>query len=1360
MTILKRMIAVTIQDEVNGTDLGFDPKAIELTDFSHLPSVRAKLQKQKESSKEYLTEKEKELKKLQQELAEIKAIQDEMEKLKQENETAKQLNQRVSELRKTVLTVRDEALVQFNGVNQNTTKADEEILELLAQKTNTTQQKDRRSAQDIAQLQAQQQRLQTDIKEAQEALDQAKKKSKENEERLQNELEKTKQLELAREQLREQLRKEQAEQAVLEKVSLVDSKKAQANSQARWKQTENHLKNELNTSLTYSKSSYVNDPKMLDDFILKLSGIKEIAGPLFELLEALKNTFALGLFVEKLFLQDHHSDLPDRCATALVSQWSKTQPYFKSMSTVFTNGQFERVMGALCNTIGREPAYSEYVFFTLCSTQLEPEPLAQVLETLRFNIHEGNSDLQRAFCDAFMVDQDGFCRLLNGLVMSRALVHFKPSMVAQYVDLDVKWASAYMGLEETLLTRLFNEQKGQPVDVLNLPFIQFATLGGQHNSKSGYEFVATLYNILRELKPVQQLEVLNDSNQSKLIKGLHERFLKVYNVYRSPYVLTSEQKRSQKQDDIAKHLKGFYDYCCGKIIEASKELKRQGFKISIDHSLVLLDGLLDINKDQLICIYNYTNTVGEYKNGAAAVQDVLDQSFLGSDPLKWSTKGLAGRLEYVYFQVRFPLEEYKEWFKTQNKALKYLTESEIEKIFQNYDSKRKAMTGYTEAVERGYRCMTPGQVVSITHGIEKADDGPVFLKVGTGQGKSLVLAMLSTHFANKGERVLQYTCYQHLAARDHGHFKPMYEAFNQKRKNLSLDAPNGERKGDQTSEITTGLQEGDTFKLPQITYANINTHFYMFNRYLSERSCNKHQFKGAREFFEVGTLLLDEFDPIILDAGSVGNTVIEFNHAGLFSLGNVSSYTMGSNDAFAAHVVQNSQVGRFFEQLKSEGFNELYTQWRGTVSTQNWQGHSGTDNLGITHSYIGGFAYEMSQGHFYGYVATLNALAYFKQATRLIGVSGSITSTGIDRFKTLFEKGAQDPTSESKYSSSQKKVHYVEIPSTQGPSTEQTGVNFCRISETNMANDLWIEKVEADILGAIQKKNSNFDFGQPVLVFGNKEAKTDWAALSTMVTRIAKDHNKKVQFILKESDLTEEAIRLATDPNYITLSSHVAGRGTDFKPSKVVNALGGLHVCIAYASDYECLIQEIGRTGRLGANGSHSILLKEPMPVLKNESITLDTFKEEVFLITKDIITRLCETRPYTKALWQRWVLFNAFLGTSSSWPNNDGFMEKSISDKADFIWKKFIAFDFKEEAKPISKPVSTDDVILDVNDNKPNITSRPNVDTKYPSSSTSSQRSRCTNAQKKAVGLCIVLGLGVAAVLMWYYWNSIKEKF
>lgn len=53
-----------------------------------------------------------------------------------------------------------------------------------------------------------------------------------------------------------------------------------------------------------------------------------------------------------------------------------------------------------------------------------------------------------------------------------------------------------------------------------------------------------------------------------------------------------------------------------------------------------------------------------------------------------------------------------------------------------------------------------------------------FMKVGTGQGKSLIIALLAAHYAVQGRRVQVFACYSHLAKRDFDRFKKRYEDFS------------------------------------------------------------------------------------------------------------------------------------------------------------------------------------------------------------------------------------------------------------------------------------------------------------------------------------------------------------------------------------------------------------------------------------------------------------------------------------------------------------------------------------------------------------------------------------------------------
>jgi hypothetical protein len=235
--------------------------------------------------------------------------------------------------------------------------------------------------------------------------------------------------------------------------------------------------------------------------------------------------------------------------------------------------------------------------------------------------------------------------------------------------------------------------------------------------------------------------------------------------------------------------------------------------------------------------------------------------------------------------------------------------------------------------------------------------------MGTGQGKSVVLAMLALRLAQENQRVVIYTCYQHLAQRDYDGFKDLYTNFGDAQ-DRALSARL------QSDDRHKGLVQGD------VVYANINTHFLKFNRYLEERSTNQHENPGVSAFYCPEAVLLDEFDSLIIDSKGVGRAVIDFNQS-LFSFGSISKDTVRSQSELARYIAENSDVGDFFSRLVSLGLDALYQRWHAGEAMDFKAPTTGLSKLGKESSYIGGMGHELTHGRFYGYAATIDPLVYF-----------------------------------------------------------------------------------------------------------------------------------------------------------------------------------------------------------------------------------------------------------------------------------------------------------------------------------------------------------------------------------------------
>ena len=107
--------------------------------------------------------------------------------------------------------------------------------------------------------------------------------------------------------------------------------------------------------------------------------------------------------------------------------------------------------------------------------------------------------------------------------------------------------------------------------------------------------------------------------------------------------------------------------------------------------------------------------------------------------------------------------------------------------------------------------------------------------------------------------------------------------------------------------------------------------------------------------------------------------------------------------------------------------------------------------------------------------------------------------------------------------------------------------------------------------------------GRPVLIGTRTIDKTD--ILSQLLTEYGIDHQ-----VLNANRIAEEAsiVARAGEPGKVTVSTNMAGRGTDIKLPEEVKALGGLHViCTEMHESARIDRQLIGRCGRQGDPGTY-----------------------------------------------------------------------------------------------------------------------------------------------------------------------------
>lgn len=132
------------------------------------------------------------------------------------------------------------------------------------------------------------------------------------------------------------------------------------------------------------------------------------------------------------------------------------------------------------------------------------------------------------------------------------------------------------------------------------------------------------------------------------------------------------------------------------------------------------------------------------------------------------------------------------------------------------------------------------------------------------------------------------------------------------------------------------------------------------------------------------------------------------------------------------------------------------------------------------------------------------------------------------------------------------------------------------------SNDVIYQTMEAKFKAVVDKIIEHHQKGQPVLV-GTANVETS-EFLSEMLKRMKVKHNV---LNAKNHEKEAEIISHAGEKNAITISTNMAGRGTDIKLGEGVNELGGLCVIGTEKHESRRIDNQLrGRSGRQGDNGN------------------------------------------------------------------------------------------------------------------------------------------------------------------------------
>ncbi len=525
------------------------------------------------------------------------------------------------------------------------------------------------------------------------------------------------------------------------------------------------------------------------------------------------------------------------------------------------------------------------------------------------------------------------------------------------------------------------------------------------------------------------------------------------------------------------------------------------------------------------------------------------------------------QLEYVIFRkvddLSYPKSEFIQKFCSYPNNKSQVAEGTLERVIGTLSIKDDVINNYGEFLRSKDRevpiyFILPNQALAMQLCLDKEfENKNLLLKMGTGQGKSLVIALAAINEAKKikGGRVFVFTSYDHLAKRDHALGKKMFE-----------------KEGMPSVCISTIKNLEDFTQETKIIYADIENIENIIREVMLELLRGKAT-QNQKLFLntiygnssEPIRIILDEYDLLLRDLEQKEPFVTKI-----------------PNDLLDIPFVRNNSV--YYPDLP--GFTRNYSPNTTKVTDPS---------TGKSFSLVQPF--QGASGDFSGFnlfVSVMRLRKLIDRAERVIGLSGTALK--------------EEPHNLNN-------VHFFEIPSSQNP--DVFGTKIQEEPGTAMSEGIsCVQKKKIPLdrgqpLDALKiktyckaivdeiievrkaKQKEDITYQRPIMIFADPD-KT--YAVHSSNTRVnlwdaLKDAilNEHLPLIELKEDVLDADLQQIARSGAITLTTIKYGRGADVRVSFDIDE--GLHVIVATSVIHRRLLEQlIGRTGRMGRKGSYSAI--------------------------------------------------------------------------------------------------------------------------------------------------------------------------
>jgi preprotein translocase subunit SecA len=445
-------------------------------------------------------------------------------------------------------------------------------------------------------------------------------------------------------------------------------------------------------------------------------------------------------------------------------------------------------------------------------------------------------------------------------------------------------------------------------------------------------------------------------------------------------------------------------------------------------------------------------------------------------------------------------------------------------------------------------------------------------QVATGEGKSIILAMLALSTSLMGYFIDVITSSQTLAKRDWTTFAPLFKAFNVSSSTIADDSP-----------------EKTAFNGIILYGTNTDFEFAFLRNGLSlQKFVLTLPLDGSTEIPRRPDLaIVDESDNLFLDAAcssAIMGYTAETHYEWVFRpIYEAICHGITSVPEIRT-ILQNCDSGNQRSQAESLSDSEIATWIRSALDARD-NHHLGRDYVVSTDQQTGHRSVEIVDAKITGRISHSsrwsNGVHEFLEVKEGIPVQNQDTAiasichpTFFDRYSLLF--GLTGTLGESAERDEIRRVYQVDsfdIP---------PNLPCKRIREPTRIFETIVERNQA-ILTSL---NAHRNHRRPVLVlFATINESLDFSRLLTM--------NRISHLVLNDKQREEESFILdrAGKPGAVTIATNVAGRGTDIIVSSAGLEAGGLHAIIGFLpSNLRVEVQALGRAGRQGQTGSCEIL--------------------------------------------------------------------------------------------------------------------------------------------------------------------------